>query len=191
MKRLIYIFCGILTLVMLFTSCKSSKQIGFLPSGEPSNPYLSSKMQLTFPYKGDKMSMGGTMKMKQNERIQLSVQLPVIRTEVVRIDITPEEVLFVDRMNKRFVKATRAEMIPFLPKGSDFEKLQKRLMDASKPGGKNVLTGKEIGLTSSMAEAKIQLYDFSSDEINVTATEVSAKYAQVEFNDLIKLLFDL
>jgi hypothetical protein len=93
MKRLIYIFCGILTLVMLFTSCKSSKQIGILPSGEPSNPYLSSKMQLTFPYKGDKMSMGGTMKMKQNERIQLSVQLPVIRTEVVRIDITPEEVL--------------------------------------------------------------------------------------------------
>ena len=94
-------------------------------------------------------------------------------------------------VNKRFVKATRAEMTPFLPKGSDFEKLQKRLMDASKPGGKNVLTGKEIGLTSSMAEAKIQLYDFSSDEINVTATEVSAKYAQVEFNDLIKLLFDL
>ena len=118
--------------------------------------------------------------MKQNERIQLSVQLPVIRTEVVRIDITPEEVLLVDRMNKRFVKATRAEMTPFLPKGSDFEKLQKRLMDASKPGGKNVLTGK-----------KIQLYDFSSDEMNVTATEVSSKYAQVEFNDLIKLLFDL
>ena len=191
MKRSIYIFCGILTLVILFTSCKSSKQIGMLPSGEPSNPYLSSKMQLTFPYKGDKMSMGGTMKMKQNERIQLSVQLPVIRTEVVRIDITPEEVLLVDRMNKRFVKATRAEMTSFLPKGSDFEKLQKRLMDASKPGGKNVLTGKEIGLTSSMAEAKVQLYDFSSDEMNVTATEVSSKYAQVEFNDLIKLLFDL
>ena len=61
-------------------------------------------------------------------------------------------------------------------------------MDASKPVVKMCFTGKEIGLTSSMAQLKIQLYDFSSDEINVTATEVSSKYAQVEFNDLIKLL---
>lgn len=55
------------------------------------------------------MSVGSTMKMKSRERVQISLLMPILRTELARIEVTPTEVLFVDRMNKRFVRATKKE----------------------------------------------------------------------------------
>ena len=42
----------------------------------------------------------------------------------------------VDRMNKRFVRATKAELKNVLSKNVEFSRLEKILMDASLPGGK-------------------------------------------------------
>lgn len=40
------------------------------------------------------MSVGGTMKMKTHERVQISLLMPILRTEVARIEeVTPNEVL--------------------------------------------------------------------------------------------------
>jgi Domain of unknown function (DUF4292) len=189
MKRITKIPVFVFLCVALLTGCKSARTI--VAPAEPETPhYLSSKIQLTVPYKGDKVTMGGSMKMKSEERIQLSVQLPILRTEVARIEITPDEVLLLDRMNKRFVRAGKSELTPLLPKGSNFAKLEKLLFDASQPGGKSTFTGKELGV-SSLNDARLQLYDFSASEIELTPTEVSAKYTQVELNDLIKLLLTL
>ena len=35
--------------------------------------------------------------------MQLSFLMPIIRTEVARMEVTPEEILLVDRMGKRYV----------------------------------------------------------------------------------------
>ena len=56
------------------------------------------------------MTVSGSMKMKSGERIQLSVLMPVFRSEVMRMEVTPDEVLLIDRMNKRYVRATRDEL---------------------------------------------------------------------------------
>ena len=62
------------------------------------------------------MSVGGTMKMKTHERVQISLLMPILRTEVARVEVTPDGVLLVDRMNKRFVRATKDELKGMLPK---------------------------------------------------------------------------
>ena len=70
--------------------------------------------------------------------------------------------LFVDRMNKRFVKATRAEMTPFLPKGGVIlRNYRNALWMLQNQVVKMCFTGKEIsfGLLQWL-EAKNQLYDF-------------------------------
>ncbi|WP_321333754.1 DUF4292 domain-containing protein [uncultured Bacteroides sp.] len=175
--------------VVLLAACKSTR-VAIAPIAPKAPTCLYSKLQLTVPYKGDKIGMGGYLKMKSGERIQLSIQLPIIRTEVVRLDITPEEVLLIDRMNKQFVRASKSELTALFPKGVDYAKLEKLLFDASLPGGKSVLTGKELGL-SSLSDARLQLYDFSTAEIELVPSEVSAKYTQVELNDLIKMLLNL
>jgi hypothetical protein len=136
------------------------------------------------------MSVGGTMKMKTHERVQVSLLMPILRTEVARIEVTPDEVLLVDRMNKRFVRATKAELKNVLSKNVEFSRLEKILMDASLPGGKTELTGKDIGIPS-LEKAKVQLYEFSTQEFAMTPTELTSKYRQVPLEELVKMLVAL
>ena len=147
MKRIIYL---LLLVVVVLAGCKSSKHLATsetkTSTKAPTSSYLASKLQLTIPGKKGSMSVGGTMKMKTHERVQISLLMPILRTEVARIEVTPDEVLLVDRMNKRFVRATKAELKNVLSKNVEFSRLEKILMDASLPGGKTELTGKDIGI---------------------------------------------
>lgn len=187
MKRFVYL----LLVVVVLAGCKSSKRLATSETKAPVSSYLASKLQLTIPNKkGGSMSVGGTMKMKTHERVQVSLLMPILRTEVARIEITPDEVLLVDRMNRRFVRATKEELKGMLPKNAEFSRLEKILMDASLPGGKTELTGKDIGIPS-LEKAKVQLYEFSTKEFSMTPTELTAKYNQVPLEVLVKMLMAL
>ena len=132
----------LLLLVVMLAGCKSTKNItSSVPVAEPC--YLSSKLQLTIPSGSDgSITTGGTMKMKGGERVQLSILMPILRTEIARLEITPDEVLLIDRMNKRYVRASRKELDDILPKDARFSKLEKLLLSASRPEGKAELSGK-------------------------------------------------
>ena len=187
MRRFVYL----LLVVVVLAGCKSSKRLATSETKAPVSSYLASKLQLTIPNKkGGSMSVGGTMKMKTHERVQISLLMPILRTEVARIEITPDEVLLVDRMNRRFVRATKEELKGMLPKNAEFSRLEKILMDASLPGGKTELTGKDIGIPS-LEKAKVQLYEFSTKEFSMTPTELTAKYNQVPLEVLVKMLMAL
>ena len=184
MKRFVYL----LLVVVVLAGCKSSKRLATSETKAPVSSYLTSKLQLTIHNKkGGSMSVGGTMKMKTHERVQVSLLMPILRTEVARIEITPDEVLLVDRMNRRFVRATKEELKGMLPKNAEFSRLEKILMDASLPGGKTELTGKDVGIPS-LEKAKVQLYEFSTKEFSMTPTELTAKYRQVPLEELVKML---
>ena len=169
MKRIIYL---LLLVVVVLAGCKSSKHLATsetkTSTKAPTSSYLASKLQLTIPGKKGSMSVGGTMKMKTHERVQISLLMPILRTEVARIEVTPDEVLLVDRMNKRFVRATNASL----------------------PGGKTELTGKDIGIPS-LEKAKVQLYEFSTQEFSITPTELTSKYNQIPLEELVKMLVAL
>ena len=176
----------LLLLVMLLAGCKTSKVVKTAPV-EPA--YLSSKLQLTVPNKNGSITVSGSMKMKSGERIQLSVLMPVFRSEVMRMEVTPDEVLLIDRMNKRYVRATR-ELKELLPENADFDRLEKLLFKASLPGEKKELTGRELGIPS-LEKAKVRLSDFSTAEFELIPTEVSSRYTQVALEDLLKMLMKL
>ena len=180
----------ILLLVVMLAGCKSTNNItSSVPVVEPC--YLSSKLQLTIPSGSDgSITTGGTMKMKGGERVQLSILMPILRTEIARLEITPDEVLLIDRMNKRYVRASRKELDDILPKDARFSKLEKLLLSASRPEGKAELSGKELGIPS-LERAKVRLYDFSSKEFAMTPTEISDRYTQVPLEELLNMLTKL
>ena len=186
MKRIIYL---LLLVVVVLAGCKSSKHLATsetkTSTKAPTSSYLASKLQLTIPGKKGSMSVGET-----HERVQISLLMPILRTEVARIEVTPDEVLLVDRMNKRFVRATKAELKNVLSKNVEFSRLEKILMDASLPGGKTELTGKDIGIPS-LEKAKVQLYEFSTQEFSITPTELTSKYNQIPLEELVKMLVAL
>ena len=179
MRKILYL----LLLMVGLAGCRSSKQAAGIAVPETAH-YLSSRLQLSIPSGANgSITTGGTMKMKGGERVQLSILMPILRTEIARLEITPVEMLLVDRMNKRYVRASRSELNDILPKEARFSKLEKLLLDASLPEGKSELP--------SLEKAKVRLYDFSSKEFVMTPTEISDRYTQVPLTELLNMLTKL
>src|SRR5574344_1039766 len=143
--------------------------------------YLSSKVHLVLPANLMGLTLKGSMKMVAGERVQLSIVMPIFGNELAKIEITPNEMLLIDRHDKMYVQANKKEMMKYLPKGSDFSQLEKMLIDASKPGGRSEVSGSDFGLKS-MKDAKVQLYDFSTDEIALQPTVIPTKYKKVSLD---------
>lgn len=106
-------------IIVLITSCKSSKTtvpgsmaddtsalkyLESVVSNAPSLSSFASKMRMTVNLDGKELSVSGNLKIKRNEAIQLSIA-PILGIEVARIEITPENILILDRMNKRYIQA--------------------------------------------------------------------------------------
>ena len=120
-------FAYLLLMVVILAGCKSSKHVVVEKEKvavTPTFSYLASKLQLTIPSKSGSMSVGGIMKMKSNELVQISLLMPILRTEIARIEIAPDKVLIVDRMNKRYVRATKDELKYILPKNAEFKNVE-------------------------------------------------------------------
>jgi hypothetical protein len=177
----------VVLVLLLVASCKSSKNI--VKEGELTQQYLSSKLELTVPHGDATLTINGTMKMKEGELVQMSLLMPLFRSEVARIEAAPTYLLIVDRMNRRFVKATQYELRDYLPSDS-YQRLEKLIKNAAKPGGKATLTGEEIGIKQ-LAKAKIELYDFSDNPFSIEPTEVSTRYRQVTIEEMLQLLMNL
>ena len=88
----------LLSLVVGLSGCKTSRKA---TSSLGESRYLSSKVQLTIPNKDGSITVNGTMKLVSGERMQLSFLMPIIRSEIARLEITPDDVLVIDRMGKR------------------------------------------------------------------------------------------
>ena len=62
--------------------------------------------------------------MRRDEVIRLQLLLPIIRTEVARIDFTPDYVLLVDRFHKEYIKASYKDVSFLADNGLSFYSLQ-------------------------------------------------------------------
>ncbi|KAA6328585.1 hypothetical protein EZS27_022536 [termite gut metagenome] len=187
MIKAIKIVFFLLLCAWLFGACRSSRSV---QSGDNMPRFLSSKIQMTAPYRGDIITLSGTMKMISSECIQLSFLMPMFRSEIARINITPNEVLFVDRINRRYVRAAESDINALLTRKVNFGKIEKLLYNASRPGAKAVITAKDLNLKSSDA-VKLRLYDFSTAEIAITPTEISSRYKPIALDKLLKLILNL
>ncbi len=70
---------------------------------------MTAKMSIDVTFGEKDMSLGGSLKMKRGEVIQLSLTFPIIG-EVGRMEFTPTEVFIVDRINKRYVRASYSQV---------------------------------------------------------------------------------
>jgi hypothetical protein len=116
--------------------------------------------------------------------------MPMFHSEIARIDITPNEVLFVDRMNRRYVRAAESDINVLLTRKVNFGKIEKLLYNTSRLGAKAVITAKDLNLKSSDA-VKLRLYDFSTAETTITPTEISSRYKPIALDRLLKLILNL
>lgn len=133
-----HFLCWLLTTLVLVSACRSSKQtvaperadlsdarhyVETVISRMPTVDCLNAKMRLVLTVGNKRMSVGGNLRMKKDEVIQLSlVGLGII--EGGRMEFTPDSVLLLDRLNRRYVSA-RYDELSFLREANiDFYTLQ-------------------------------------------------------------------
>ena len=176
----------LLLLLLVMSGCRTSKQATKVV--EAARPEcLASKVEYHLPMKGKVMSFGGSMKMRGGERLQFSIQTPIIRTEAGRLELTPDEVLLIDRLGKRYVRTSRKALERYVPLDKFYRAMENFVRDAAKPGGKNELTAADLGLDQ-FAKAGMTLYNFSHEPFELPATEVSSRYRQVTPEELLQIL---
>ena len=54
---------------------------------------------------GDDISVPGSVHMRENEIIRLQIFIPLLGSEIGRIEFTPDHVLIMDRMHKEYIQA--------------------------------------------------------------------------------------
>lgn len=73
---------------------------------------------------GKEISVPGQLRMRKDEVVRLSVQVPVLGTEVGRMEFTKDYVLIVDRMHKEYVKTSYDKVAFLRDNGINFYTLQ-------------------------------------------------------------------
>ncbi|MDR3119432.1 MAG: DUF4292 domain-containing protein [Mediterranea sp.] len=109
----------------------------------PAFDSFSSQLRLTIPLKKGEYTLNGTLKMQRDQLIRISLLLPIIRTEAARIEISPENILVIDRMNKRYVSVPLSGLRELLHTEVDFPMLQSFFSNAIFQPGKYHLTRKD------------------------------------------------
>lgn len=175
-------------LLLMLVSLAGCKTAG--TARKTASDCLSSKVKLTIPTKDAVYTVNGTMKLQGGELMQLSFLMPLLRTEVARVEVAPDYILLVDRMGKRYARLTRAELRGLLPRKASFGSLEKMLFKAAKPGAKRSLTGEDVGI-SGLKKGKIELSDFSDKPLSLTPTELSSRYRKVELKEILEMLLSL
>ena len=130
---------GIALFVMLLASCSSTKMLkkNHFIDGMSEVEYVeklinhvgewdafTAKVNLSVDLDGKGATkVGGTLRIKKGEVIQLSVA-PLLGIEVARAEISPIGILVIDRVNKRYVRASFSELESLVHADLDFHSLQ-------------------------------------------------------------------
>ena len=101
---------------------------------------LTAKVALSIDLEGKGATkVNGTLRIKKDEVIQLSI-VPLLGIEVGRAEISPEGILVIDRMNKRYVKVSFAEVRKLANADLDFHSLQALFLNELFLPGKDALS---------------------------------------------------
>ena len=104
---------------------------------------LTAKMAMSVELNGKGTTkVNGTLRIKKGEVIQLSVA-PLLGIEVARAEISPDGVLVIDRVNKRYVQVPFSEVKELANVELDFHALQSLFLNELFLPGKGKLTARD------------------------------------------------
>lgn len=157
--------------------------------------YVTAKMKFAISGMGKDMSVGGSIKMKRDDVIQLSlVAFGLI--EAGKMEFTKDYVLVVDRINKRYVKVPYNKVDFLSVAHLDFNVLQSLFWNELFVPGKNSPDGSDFTATKSADNTGVTLMrkdhlfaytfvaglaDYLIHEITVTSASKGANTAKVNW----------
>lgn len=148
-----------------------ANHIESLSMNYPAFSGISSKIKVKIDANGKTITTSGTLKMKKDEIIQLTLIDPILGLmEVGRMEFSPSKVVIIDRINKQYVDVPYSD-VDFLKKANiDFNTLQALFWnEIFQPGRKSldVESFKKTNIQGNNVEIgyqdKMLYYQFTSD----------------------------
>jgi len=142
---------------------------------------FTSKVKVTITQEGKEITTNGNLRMRYDDVIQLTLVDPLVGiAEIGRIELSPNKILIIDRVNKRYVDTTYDEFSAFKSRNIDFPTIQDFFWQEAKKGDKFAYTipaKKDIKLDLKLSN--------KGNNANWDAhTAVSDKYTKTDANKL-------
>ena len=166
---------------------------------------ITARVRMDLSSGGKSASVGGSLRMKRDDVIQLSIVTFGI-IEVARIEMTPDYFMLIDKMGRQYVKASYSD-VEFLRSGNvDFYTIQAYFWDEQTSNysgwvrkdfvniaGRNLPTTHNISipLGSKTVKANLFLSGLNTDTEWEKRTEVSSRYKQVSVDELMSRILNL
>ncbi|MDH6534776.1 hypothetical protein M2101_001452 [Parabacteroides sp. PM5-20] len=191
--------------LLLMVGCKSSQKVATVERGETKAHAdffdsmqeqafrfhtLSARMQIELTMQGKEMSSRVDLKMVKDSAFHLSIQ-PLLNIELFRIELNRDSIRIIDRMNKRYVAESYANLKGQIPVTFNFYNLQSLFINhIFLPGEQQIDPSRynrfRLNQEGRMAEANVKdpmglLYTFKVDGeeklLSTHITNASETYA--------------
>lgn len=166
------LFFGLIAIML--ASCASSK------SASTKRQTLSQKAHVGLTVDQYQYNVDCVLKVWKNELIVLSV-LPMMGIEMFRLEATPEDIIVIDKFNKRYAIITYEELQQLLQKKLTFKQMQ----TLAKQSDKNILIETQVGSHILKLDAKL-----SQPELNTLGEPQRInlkKYKQVTLRNILPI----
>ena len=171
---------------------------------------VSAKMNLSLSAGSKKINLGGTYRLKRDEVIQLNLTYTMLFTiNVGTMELTPDYMLVVDRMGKRYCRVNYSDVPTLAQAGIDFNYLQRvfwgeetksptsdltwtyadweNLGDGQFPGQLQFT----LRSNGTSYRATVNLSNLRESADWETHTEVGSRYTAVSFDSILKALMSV
>lgn len=142
---------------------------------------FTSKVRVTITQEGKDVTTSGNLRMRYGDVIQLTLVDPLLGiAEIGRLELSPDKVLIIDRVNKRYVDTNYEEFSALKSRNIDFNTIQEFFWQEAKKGDKFAYTipaKKDIKLD-------LRLSDKGCNANWDAHTAVSGKYTKTDANKL-------
>lgn len=142
---------------------------------------FTSKVRVTITQEGKDVTTSGNLRMRYGDVIQLTLVDPLLGiAEIGRLELSPDKVLIIDRVNKRYVDTNYEEFSALKSRNIDFSTIQEFFWQEAKKGDKFAYTipaKKDIKLD-------LRLSNKGSNANWDAHTAVSGKYTKTDANKL-------
>jgi hypothetical protein len=194
---------------MFASSCRTSRQIQPIAlTGQTMEKRVESIVNQSFPYRtlssnlrfGVKpgMNRGNTttdaqLKIIKDRMIQLSLRIPILGTEAARINISPDQILIIDRLNKMYFAESMENLKKHFPFDFDYYSIQSLFTNRLFIAGKQEVTPNdyssfdywedEFSAVLTQQDSREIVYGFTSDYSHrILKTEVYKNNKSVNMN---------
>lgn len=106
---------------------KADAQLAFIQKVSDNSVYAQNivcSLTFTASMGGKEISVPGQLHMRRNQVIRLQLMIPLLGTEVGRLEFTPDYVLVIDRMHKEYIKGDYNQLDFLKDNGLNFYSLQ-------------------------------------------------------------------